>query len=112
MFVLRAASAAACTAVNGGAITISTSATSLTTPRSSLTNADVSCTVLNIFQLPAINGIRMSDIRQGRHARQRATAQKLERCAASGGNVGNAIGETGLLYGRDRIAAADDRGAV
>ena len=35
--VLRAASAAACSAVNGGATTISTSATSLTSARNSLT---------------------------------------------------------------------------
>src|SRR5262245_6476498 len=57
MFVLRAASATACTAVNGGATTISTSPMSFTALRSSFTKRTASCTVLNIFQLPAMNGI-------------------------------------------------------
>src|SRR4249920_3218873 len=57
MFELRAASAAAWTAVNGGATTISTSTMSFTALFSSLTNTTVSCTVLYIFQLPAMNGI-------------------------------------------------------
>ena len=59
MFELRAASAAAWTAVNGGATTISTSLTSFTALFSSLTNTTASCTVLNIFQLPAMNGMRI-----------------------------------------------------
>ncbi len=57
--LLRAASATAWIAVNGGPTTISTSAMSLTTARSSLTNTTASWTVLNIFQLPAIRGVRM-----------------------------------------------------
>src|SRR5947209_9430197 len=59
MLVLRAASATACTAVNGGPTTISTSVTSLIALRSSFTNRTASCTVLYIFQLPAMNGIRI-----------------------------------------------------
>jgi hypothetical protein len=60
MLLLRAASAAACRAVNGGATTISTSCTPATSGRSSLTHTTASWTVLNIFQLPAIRGRRMA----------------------------------------------------
>src|SRR6187549_1359726 len=104
MFEFRSASAAACTAVNGGATTISTSVTSLRTLRSSLVKTVVSWTVLNIFQLPAIRGVRMvfsrpqglhsrrasrrphdeSFIRQRRDAGERPAAEKLERGAAAG----------------------------
>ena len=47
-------------AVNGGATTISTSMMSFTRLRNSLTNTTDSCTVLCIFQLAAMNGMRMS----------------------------------------------------
>ncbi len=57
--LLRAASAAACSAVNGGAITISTPVTSLTIARNSLTYFTVSATVLFIFQFPAMSGVLM-----------------------------------------------------
>ena len=60
MLVFLAASATACKAVNGGATTISTSATSLTRMRSSLAKTTASWTVLNIFQLPAMNGVRIA----------------------------------------------------
>src|SRR4051812_49018906 len=56
-----AASATACTARNGGATTISTPVTSLTMVRNSLAYTTASCTVLNIFQLPAMRGVRMGD---------------------------------------------------
>src|SRR5262245_63838905 len=59
MCELRAASAAAWTAVKAGATTISTSMMSFTALFSSLTNTTASCTVLYIFQLPAMNGIRI-----------------------------------------------------
>ena len=55
----RTASATACSAVNGGATMISTSAMSLTRLRNSLANTTASCTVLNIFQFAAMNGVRM-----------------------------------------------------
>src|SRR5258707_11850042 len=64
MFVLRAASATACTAVNGGATTISTLVTSFTARRSSFMNTTASCTVLFIFQLPAMNGILIGQVGQ------------------------------------------------
>src|SRR3954447_5834560 len=59
MGLLRTASATACSAVNGGATTISTSATSLTRLRNSFAYTTASCTVLNIFQFPATSGVRM-----------------------------------------------------
>ena len=59
MLLLRAASATACSAVNGGATTISTPVTDFTTERSSFTCTTASCTVLNIFQLPAMSGCRI-----------------------------------------------------
>src|SRR3954471_22124848 len=61
MLLPRAAPAAACTAVNGGATTMSTAAVFLTSGRRSVTNATASPTVLNIFQLPAIKGVRIKD---------------------------------------------------
>src|SRR5262245_11337799 len=57
--LLRAASYAAWIAVNGGATTTSTPVVSFTRRRSSLTYFTVSSTVLYIFQLPAISGVRI-----------------------------------------------------
>jgi hypothetical protein len=62
MFAFRAASATAWIAVKGGASTISTSATSVTRRRSSFVKSTASCTVLNIFQLPAMNGMRIDGV--------------------------------------------------
>src|SRR5258706_144455 len=59
MFESRSASATGCTATNGGATTISTPATPFTSGRSSRTNTTASRTVLNIFQLPAMTGVRI-----------------------------------------------------
>src|SRR3954453_9276102 len=103
MLLPRAAPAAACTAVNGGATTISTAAVSLTNGRRSVTNATVSPTVLNIFQLPAIRGVRISDpvggmgpsrlsclscrvclVRQSGHSGERLAAEEFQRGAAAG----------------------------
>src|SRR5581483_11138855 len=117
MFVFRAASAAACSAVNGGATTTSTPSTSLTALRSSFTNTVVSWTVLNIFQLPAMKGAlispsRASHVGQRGDAGKRPAAEKFERRAAARGDVRNPVGEPRLLDRRDRIAAADDRGAA
>ena len=113
--LLRAASAAAWSAVNGGATTISTSAMSFTRLRNSLTYFTVSATVLYIFQLPAMNGVRIGSVILNRnaecrhyptrgiaefcilnsalhlgqhgHARQRTAAQELQRGAAAGRDV-------------------------
>src|SRR5215210_3731038 len=60
MLLARAASAAACSAVKGGASTISTPVTSFTSERNSFTYFTASATVLYIFQLPATIGVLMS----------------------------------------------------
>src|SRR5262249_44330586 len=93
--------------------TISTPVTSLTMLLSSFAKNTASWTVLYIFQLPAMNGMRMFLpisllIAQRRDARQRPSAEKLERRAAAGRNVRDLVGHARLLDGRDRIAAADD----
>src|SRR6266542_5375068 len=117
---LRAASATVWTAVNGGARTISTSAMSLTAIANSRVNANASCTVLNIFQLAAMNGIRISvdpcttsDSRLAERddTRQLAAAEEFQRCAAAGRDVRDAIGDARLGDRGDRVAAADARRA-
>ena len=78
------------------------------------TNATASWTVLYIFQLPAMNGVRMADPRlqratcyeresserhgvwQRRHARQLTAAEEFERRAAAGRDVRDAVGDAGL----------------
>src|SRR6266536_5299422 len=70
MFDPRAACATACMAVNGGATTMSTPDTLLTTLFRSSTKATASSTVLNIFQLPAIRGVLIGQVgRVGRVGR-------------------------------------------
>src|SRR2546422_4064544 len=56
-------------AVNGGAMTISTSPTSFTRLRNSLVKTTASWTVLNIFQLPAMNGVLIFPLSAGRSGR-------------------------------------------
>ena len=65
-----AAPAAACSAVNGGAITTSTPRTSLSNSRNSTTYAAVSAAVLNILKLPAISGVRIGPLLQPRSPRR------------------------------------------
>ena len=85
--LLRAASATACSAVNGGATTISTSVDVLDAAlRSSLTKTTASCTVLNIFQLPAMNGIRMTALQWSMPAGSGSSAY-LSGSAATPGSV-------------------------
>src|SRR5687768_4167302 len=110
--LLRAASAAACSAGNGGATTISTSVMSLTRMRNSLTYFTASATVLYIFQFPAMKGVLISSLRQRRDPRQRLPSEELERGAAAGRNVRDAIGHASLRDRGDGIAAADDGGPV
>src|SRR5438067_1140339 len=127
MFDACAASTTGRTAVNGGAMTISTSCTSFSIGRISFTNATASCTVLYIFQFAAMNGVRMgildpkpasavsdepSSVRERRHARQFPAAQKFERRAAAGRDVRDPVAHARLRDRRDRIAAADHRCAV
>src|SRR5437764_3452474 len=105
MFEPCAASAAERSAVNGGAMTISTSCTSFTIERNSLMKPTVSCTVLYIFQSAAMNGVRMLLVGQRRDAGQRAAAEEFERRPAARRDMGDAIGDAGLGDGGDRIAA-------
>src|SRR5436190_9297615 len=109
--LFRADSAHPCSAVNGGATTISTFAMSFTRLRNSFTYFTASAHVLDIFQLPAMNGIFMgvrfrfrvsgfrfrvpglvSRLGQHRHAGKRLAAEEFERCAAAGRNVRDAVG--------------------
>src|SRR5215203_6982401 len=76
------ASATACTARNGGATTISTPVTSLTIVRNSLVYTTASCTVLNIFQLPAMRGVRMGGLYLG--FRPQTTGCRRRRASAGG----------------------------
>src|SRR6266540_1778550 len=64
MFEPRAACATAWSAVNVGATTMSTPDTLLTALFRSSTKATASCTVLNIFQLPAIRGVLIGRVGQ------------------------------------------------
>src|SRR5262245_49812179 len=98
-------------AVNGGPTTICTPLAFLTAPRRSVTNAAASATVLNIFQLPAMKGVRMLFVRQGCHTREHAAAEELQRRAATGGDVSDLVGEAGFLDRGNRVAASDDRRA-
>src|SRR5687768_11308260 len=76
MLLFRAASAAACSAGNGGATTISTSVMSLTRKRNSLTYFTASATVLYIFQLPAMKGVLMAVIQNAKCKVQTLTVSK------------------------------------
>src|SRR5438552_7534390 len=100
-------------AVNGGAMTISTSPTSFTRLRNSLVKTTASWTVLNIFQLPAMNGVLITHptlfVRERRHPRQRSAAEELERRSPAGRDMGDSVGDARLLDRRNRIAAPDNR---
>src|SRR5205814_1787322 len=94
---------------------------SLTRARSSFTKTTASWTVLNIFQLPAMNGILMLirsaeasrytalRVAERGHTGQRSAAEEFERGATACRDVRDAVGDAGVLHRRDRIAAADDR---
>src|SRR5687768_16887892 len=97
---------------------------SLTSGRSSLTCFTVSVTVLNIFQLPAMSGVRINLgsgpakvrtlrlVRQRRNPGQDAAAEELERRATAGRDVRDAVRHARLRDRSDRIAAADDGRAI
>src|SRR5207248_4930081 len=111
------ASATGRIAVNGGATTISTSWTASASFRNSLMNATASWTVLYIFQLAAINGVRLMasglrSVRQRGNARQHAPPEEFERRAPAGGDMCDFIADVGLADRRDGIAAADHSRAL
>src|SRR6267378_623693 len=131
MLVPFAASAAVEMAVKGGATIMSQCLEFATNGVKAEKNARVSASVLYIFQLPAITGRRMtrpprirrtgrnacptrakesvcSFVGEGFDAGEFASAEKLEGSAAAGRDMGDLVGNTGLLDGGNRIAASDD----
>src|SRR5882762_9634530 len=127
-----AASTAVEMAVKGGATMRSQCLESATSGVKAEKNARVSASVLYIFQLPAITRRRMarppkvrwtvgnayptrakesvcSFVGEGFDSGKFASSKKLQGSAAAGGDMGNFVGEAGLMNGCDGIAAADDR---
>ena len=92
----------ACSAVNGTQIATSTPSTSATSGASASTYASASAIVLYIFQLPAMNGVRLHATKN-LHAGQGLALDKLERRAAAGGQVGHLVLQPEL---RDRRGAS------
>src|SRR6267142_5343847 len=132
MLVPFAKSAAAEMAVKGGATMMSQCLEFATSGVKAEKNARVSASVLYIFQLPAITRRRMprppkikrtgrnacptraresacSFVGEGFDAGELASAEKLEGSAAAGRDMGNLVGNTGLVNGGNGIAASDDR---
>jgi hypothetical protein len=72
-------------------------------------NASASAIVLFIFQLPAMNGVRL--LTRGLHAGQRLALDELQRRAAARREVVDAVREAELRERRGRVAAAHDRRA-
>ena len=70
-------------------------------------NSSASAIVLCIFQLPAMNGVRL--MHESLHAGQRLALDQLERRAAAGREVVDPVGEPELRERRGGVAAADDR---
>src|SRR5438034_37386 len=104
----RVTSAAAQSAVNGGAMTISTSLMCSTRTRSSSANFTVSETVLCIFQLPAMKSTRTLSIGKHCHPWEGFAREEFEGGAAAGGDVRNTLLDAGFLDRRNRIASANN----
>ena len=88
----------------GGATTMSMSVMSLAELTSSEAKAVASAMPLCIFQLPAMNGLRIG---QYLDSGKLEPGEKLEGGAASRGDVGDAFGDARFLDGCDGVAAAD-----
>src|SRR5215218_423615 len=82
---------------------------------SASTNEAASATVLCIFQLAAMYGVRsgisglLFGVEQGLHARQLLSLQELQRRSAPRRDPVDLGLEAELVQRRDRVAAADDR---
>src|SRR3954451_17352339 len=81
------------------------------------TNAAASATVLCIFQLAAMYGVRsgidlvpLVGVEQGLYARQLLSLQQLQGCTASGRAPVVLVLQAELVQRRDRVTAADHRG--
>src|SRR3954453_20588294 len=78
-------------------------------------NSAASATVLCIFQLAAMYGVRsgicglLFGVEQGLHARQLLTLPQLQRGAAAGRDPVDLVLEPELVQRGDRVAAADHR---
>src|SRR5438067_2364845 len=96
-------------AVNGGTITTSISVMSPRSSRSDSTKRADSACVMFIVQLAATIFLRINlFVRKGGNAGQLFTFEQLERGATAGGNESHLVGQPGLLYRCDRVAAADN----
>src|SRR5438270_1782999 len=104
------ASTATASAVNGTHSPTSTPLPTGSRPSSLSTYWRVSATVLCIFQLPATKGARSSGIVERLQSREWLSLEQLEGCAATRGQVRNAVGQAELRERGGRVAAADDRG--
>src|SRR5450756_1111186 len=102
-------------AVNGGAITTSTSLTPARSRLRSATSASASATVLFIFQLPAMINLRsffmfksVLFLAQRRHARQDRAFQKFQARAAAGAHESHLVTQAGLVQRLHAVAATND----
>src|SRR4051794_28831437 len=83
---------------------------------SASTNSAASATVLCIFQLAAMYGVRsgiggpLFGVEQGLHARQLLTLQQLQRGAAAGRHPIDLVLEAELVQRGNAVAAADHGG--
>src|SRR4051812_28901262 len=83
---------------------------------SASTNSAASATVLCIFQLAAMYGVRLGisgllfGVEQGLDARQLLSLQQLQRCSPSGRDPVDPVLQAELVQRRDRVAAADHGG--
>ena len=87
-------------------MTISTPSTAATRGSSAAMYRSASAIVLCSFQLPAMNGVRLMAERL--HARESLALDQLQRRAAAGGHVRDAVGEPELGHRGRGVAAADD----
>src|SRR6476620_1968957 len=80
---------------------------------SASTNSAASATVLCIFQLAAMYGVRsgirglLFGVEQGLNARQLLTLQQLQRCPAPGRNPVDVVLQAELVQRGDAVAATD-----
>src|SRR3954468_6395650 len=104
-------SSVAASAVNGGQIATSTPLPSGSRASSFCVYSRASADVLNIFQLPAMYGRRPSGVIERLHSGEILPLEQLERRAAAGRQMRDAIGQAELRQRRGGVAATDDGGA-
>src|SRR3954451_12931890 len=113
--VPRRRSTTSCSAVNGGQITTSLWVAAIRGNSASM-NSAASATVLCIFQLAAMYGVRsgirglLVGVEQGLDARQLLSLQQLQRGAAAGRDPIDPVLEAEPVQRGDAVAAADHGG--